>query len=200
MGQRFHPYGRATGIGLCWVWKGQKKKNKIRGNTIMRNIVLAAGLALACLAAPHPAEAQSYGNSAFTQAFGRCSGRTCVVRFNPGGELETFLAASAAVRAGAKRLVVIDGPCYSACAIFADLTRDKVCITERASFGFHKARVFASLRGSRGRRWREVARHDPKHSRDIASWVYRNGGFPSNGFTVMGPRAASRFWRKCEIR
>jgi hypothetical protein len=98
--------------------------------------------------------------------------------------------------------VVIDGPCYSACAIFADLTRSRVCVTDRASFGFHKARVLASSsRAVRGRRtWREVARHDPRHSRDIASWVYRNGGFPSNGFTVMGPRTASRFWRRCEIR
>lgn len=165
----------------------------------MRGIILAATLALACLAAPQPAEAQTRGN-AFNQAFGRCSGQTCVVRFSPGGEVGTFMAAAAAVRAGAKRLVVIDGPCYSACAIFADVTRDKVCITQRASFGFHKARVMASAASPRGRRkWREVARHDPRHSRDIASWVYRNGGFPSNGFTIMKSRTASRFWRRCKI-
>lgn len=167
----------------------------------MRSMILAAGLALACMAAPQPAEAQSYGNSAFNQAFGPCSGRTCVIRFNPGGNLRTFLAASAAVRAGAKRLVVIDGPCYSACAVFADVTRAKVCITDRASFGFHKARVLSAAASGRGsRKWREVARHDPRHSRDIASWVYRNGGFPAEGFTVMKSRTASKFWRRCKLR
>lgn len=166
----------------------------------MRSMILAASLALACLAAPQPAEAQTNGGNAFNKAFGRCSGRTCIVRFNPGGELRTFLAAAAAVRAGAKRLVVIDGPCYSACAIFADVTRDKVCITGRASFGFHKATVLTSSANARGKRkWREVARHDPRHSRDIASWVYRNGGFPSKGFTVMKSRTAAKFWRRCKI-
>jgi hypothetical protein len=171
-------------------------EKNIRGNT-MRSMILAAGLALVCLAAPQSAEAQTRGGNAFNKAFGRCSGETCIVRFNPGGEVNTFLRAAAAVRAGAKRLVVIDGPCYSACAIFADVTRDKVCITDRASFGFHKARVMASARGSR--RFREVARHDPRHSRDIASWVYRNGGFPSKGFTVMKASAAAKFWRRCRV-
>ncbi len=167
----------------------------------MRSMILAAGLALVCLVAPQSAEAQTRGGSAFNKAFGRCSGQTCVVRFNPGGNLRTFLAASAAVRAGAKRLVVIDGPCYSACAVFADMTRNKVCITNRASFGFHKARVLASAARGRGRgKWREVGQHDPRHSRDIASWVYRNGGFPSKGFTVMKSRTAAKFWRRCKVR
>lgn len=167
----------------------------------MRSMILCAGLALACLAAPQSAEAQNSGNSAFNRAFGPCAGKTCIVRFNPGGELKTFLAAAVAVRAGAKRLVVIDGPCYSACAIFADLTRNRVCITGRASFGFHKATVLASSANARGKRkWREVARHDPRHSRDIASWVYRNGGFPSEGFNVMKSRTAAKFWRKCKVR
>lgn len=41
---------------------------------------------------------------------------------------------------------------------------------------------------------------DPVHSRDIASWVHRNGGFPVNGMRVMNNREAGQFWRRCELR
>lgn len=153
----------------------------------------------ACLLFGGPSQAQSRGQQlAVHAAFGEC-GSTCVVKSNPGGSVRLFQAAAAEVLAGAKRLVVIDGPCASACVIFADLAREKVCITKRASFRFHKASLISVTAMADGsRRMRLVAREDPPHSDDINRWVYRNGGFPSQGLRVMSSRQAQAFWRSCE--
>ncbi len=157
-------------------------------------LCLAAWVAVAAGA---PAQAHQKAPNAFEAAFGSC-GDPCVVRFSPGGEVRTFLAAAHAVRSGAKKLVVIDGPCISACAIFADVARAKVCITDRAQFGFHKKRRFAvQPRAGRKAVVRELGRRDPPHSRDIANWVGRNGGFPSEGIRMMSSEQARQFWRRC---
>lgn len=168
----------------------------------MRTAFVAAGLLLSgLLLSSATAHAQSPGARAFDAAFGPCRGSTCVVRSNPGGDVRRFVAAARAVRAGAKRLVVIDGPCASACVIFADIARDRVCITDRATFGFHKATLFRAERRTGGeRRWRQIARHDPVHSADIDRWVRRNGGFPSRGLRMMDNRDAGQFWRRCQMR
>ena len=161
---------------------------------ILQISCLAACLLLAAYA---PAEARPNGGGAFTAAFGAC-GDPCVIRFNPGGEVHIFVLAARAVRAGAKKLVVIDGPCISACAIFADLARAKVCITSRAKFGFHKASGFAVQRRANGRATvRALGRRDPPHSRDIAGWVQARGGFPRDGLRIMSAKQARQFWRRC---
>lgn len=144
-----------------------------------------------------PAAAQS-ANQALRAALGGC-GEPCVIRYSPGGDVALFQAAAKAVRAGARRRVIIDGPCLSACAIFADMVRSRVCITSRASFGFHKASVFAVHTSSdgTGQKLRLVAREDPPQSRDISNWVRRNGGFPTRGMRTMSNRQAARFFRRC---
>jgi hypothetical protein len=161
-------------------------------------IALLAGLSLT-LFVPAAAEAQSRDQSV-RAVFGNC-GDPCVIRYNPGGELKSFQAAASAVRRGARRLVVIDGPCISACAVFADIARSRVCITDRAVFGFHKATLVSlrSLRNGRTVR-RELAVSDPPHSADIARWVKSRGGFPRHGFTRMSAREAASFWRRCSVR
>ena len=151
------------------------------------------------LAGEAPAEAHSR-DSAFVAAFGTC-GDPCVIRYNPGGDVAIFMQAAKAVRAGEKRLVVIDGPCISACAIFADVARAKVCITDRAEFGFHKASGFALQRRADGRTAiRALGRRDPPHSRDIAGWVNEQGGFPRDGLRVMSAKQARQFWARCAMR
>lgn len=146
-----------------------------------------------------PAQAQSR-DRALRAAFGSC-GEPCVIRYSPGGELTRFQAAAAAVRRGARRLVVIDGPCISACAVFADVARSKVCITDRAVFGFHKA-TLVSLRSLRSGLVvkRQLAVSDPPHSSDIARWVKQRGGFPRQGLRRMDSRQAAAFWRRCSLR
>lgn len=167
----------------------------------MHRLFLAAGLALAGLLLPATGQAQAPGSHAFEAAFGQCRGDVCVIRHNNGGEINRYIRAAQAVRAGAKRQVVIDGPCRSACAIFADIARERVCVTDRASFGFHKARLYqvAPARGGRPQ-FREIGRQDPQHSPDIAGWVHRNGGFPNQGYRTMNAQTATQFWRHCESR
>ncbi|MGQ2908727.1 MAG: hypothetical protein ACT6QU_12310 [Aliihoeflea sp.] len=153
---------------------------------------------VALLATSSISHAQSRG-SAYESVFGACRGDTCVIRDNPGGDVRKFLAAAKEIRRSGKR-VVIDGQCASACAIFADVARERVCITKRATFGFHKASVFRAQVTGNVRKWERIRRHDPEHSSDIANWVYRNGGFPVSGLNVMPASEGAKFWRRCELR
>ncbi len=123
-----------------------------------------------------------------------CEGDPCIVRNNPGGEIGAYRAAARELLRSGKR-VVIDGPCLSACAMLADQARSRVCVTSRAKFGFHKGFVMAHPMA--GGPMQLVKRFDPSHSRDVAGWVKKNGGYPARGFRVMGPRAAKRIWRSC---
>ena len=166
----------------------------------MHRCILAASLALAFLLLTSSGEAQTRGHAAFTQVFGPCAGDVCIIRHNEGGRIDGFVAAAQAVRAGAVRRVVIDGPCLSACVIFADIARERVCVTDRAQFGFHKARLYAVQPAYGGRsHYREVSRQDPRHSADIDGWVRRNGGYPHEGYLIMNVREASRIWQRCSL-
>lgn len=124
----------------------------------------------------------------------KCDSDPCVVSFNAGGEIGAFKAAARQIKASGRR-VVIDGPCLSACAILADEARNSVCVTKKARFGFHKG--FVLEQPMAGGPPRFVKRFNPKHSRDIAGWVSKNGGYPSRGFRFMNASAAKRIWRAC---
>jgi hypothetical protein len=151
-------------------------------------LVLGLLLALGLLAAPQEARADIVSRVL------NCEGNPCRVRFNAGGEIGAFRAAARAIRKSGRR-VVIDGPCLSACAILADQARRNVCVTANARFGFHQGYIVARPRG--GGSAFLVGRFAPSHSRDIAGWVKRNGGYPSRGWRVMGAPTAQRIWRRC---
>lgn len=121
---------------------------------------------------------KAYG---FAAGFLDACGYPCVIRENRGGSLHDFEMLAALVRVR-KTLIIIDGPCISACALFADMARQYVQITKSASFHFHKTSV----------------EEDPPQSPDIARWVNAHGGFPafiSNCLTQMPFEEARRFWR-----
>lgn len=122
-----------------------------------------------------------------------CSGNPCVVTRNPGGEVSSFKAAAREIRKTGRK-VVIDGPCYSACAILADMARSNVCVTKKGRFGFHKGYVVAAANDGN---MYLLRRYTPEHSRDIAGWVKKNGGFPSKGFRMMSNSSAGRYWKRC---
>ncbi len=112
----------------------------------------------------------------------------CRVTHNYGGMIYVFDAAANALLFGAKTRLEIDGHFYSAGAILADKVAyyrpERVCITPRASFRFHKT----------------SAESDPPHSHGVHAWVMQNGGYPSNKskeFLVMPYPEAKRFWRTC---
>jgi|GEM_PF-4902388 hypothetical protein len=134
--------------------------------------------------------------AAVTKVLGTC-GTYCLLHGNPGGTIGDFEKAAGAILAGAKRLIVIDGPCYSACVILADIARERVCVTRWATFGFHKAffskPVFIS--GTMVRLKEDLS--DPPQSPDILKWVAKHKGFPSYDMLVMPYSEALHFWRKC---
>jgi hypothetical protein len=145
-------------------------------------------LALGLLATPHAARADVVSDVL------KCDGDPCVVSFNSGGEVGAFKAAAREIKRSGRR-VVINGPCLSACAILADEARGSVCVTKKARFGFHKG--FVLEQPTAGGPMRFVKRFTPQHSRDVAGWVNRNGGFPNRGFRYMNASAAKRIWRGC---
>ena len=87
----------------------------------------------------YPAKAPMYSPSPFDLVFGNCGIRDpCFIAPNDGGQVYLFVQAARAVNRGDKNLVVINTACASACALFADMARERVCIGELAVFQFHK--------------------------------------------------------------
>jgi len=127
--------------------------------------------------------------SAFARVFFQC-GEPCVLSENDGGELALFLAAADEAKTNPHRLI-IDGPCRSSCAVYADRARDTICITENAEFGFHKALVYSADLSEM------LAVIEPPHSQDIRAWVVAQSGFPESGMLVMIADTARHFWRPC---
>src|SRR5882757_5669356 len=61
---------------------------------------------------------------------------------SPGGEVKQFLSLFGALRETGET-IAIDGPCYSACTlVLGTIPQDRICVTRRASLGFHAARLF----------------------------------------------------------
>lgn len=128
-----------------------------------------------------PAHALPPGSSLVREAVGGC-GNPCVIGYNDGGGIERFKMAGDAIRKGARKGLVIDGFCASACMVMADRARPRVCITERATFGYHKTN------------WGRPIPLRP----DLHRWVMRNGGYPSNSsYRMMSNYAARQFWPLC---
>lgn len=122
------------------------------------------------------------GSQAITRAIGECSD-PCVISGSNGGRIVDFRAAAAAIREGARKSVVIDGYCASACMTLAALARTKVCITSRAVFAYHKTNFNRPI---------------PLTS-DIDSWISRHGGYPDFDATpaLLPTQVAQSFWRQC---
>jgi dienelactone hydrolase len=123
------------------------------------------------------------GSQAVVRAVGDC-GDPCVISNSNGGRIVDFRAAAAAIQNGARKSIVIDGYCASACMTLAALARSKVCITSRAVFAYHKTNFNRPI---------------PLAS-DMNRWINRNGGFPEFNGTpgVLPSQVAQSFWRQCK--
>jgi hypothetical protein len=162
----------------------------------MRTFIACALAAPLMLVGIKPAAAS--WEAAFQAAFGPC-GEPCVIRSCPGGNVKLFTAAADAVRYGnVRRSIVVDGPWASACVLFADIVRSRVCITPRARFGFHKGTTHQLYFTPDYIIAVEKNRFDPVHSPDIEAWVRARKGYPARGLLVMPFRDAQRFWPVCQ--
>ncbi len=116
---------------------------------------------------------------------------------DPGGRIDQYLSRFEALRSSGER-VVIDGPCNSACTLMlGKLPRSQICMTSRASLGFHAAWTPDAMgRPVSSRMWTRVLWNNyPQH---IRTWISRHGGLTprmiylrGNELSHMYPRCGS---------
>jgi len=139
-----------------------------------------------------------YDKDPFETAFPHCS-NPCIVRDSPGGRQVIFERAAEAVLRGERDLVIIDGRCASACVLFADIAREKVCVTEEGWFALHKGYGPGWRIDRNGLRF-FIERFDPPQSKDILEWVDARGGFPTKGLVSMDDtKDIAKIWKLCQI-
>lgn len=141
-------------------------------------------LAGALFIASTPARALPFtpgGAAAVARVIGPCA-EDCVVRSNNGGSIVYFEDAAHVIRRARKKLI-IDGYCASACMVMADRARPRTCITERAVFAYHKTNYNRAI----------------PLSSDLHQWIMRQGGYPAFRGTpgIMPNQVAQRFFRRC---
>lgn len=72
-----------------------------------------------------------------------------VITYDQGGAIDDYIDKYTALRQSGGK-VVIDGPCISACTLVTGMIDpNKVCITPRASLGFHSASTYYRATGTK---------------------------------------------------
>jgi hypothetical protein len=118
----------------------------------------------------------SIGNSAWA---------TTRIQDDPGGRIDKYLQKFAKLRDSHEQ-VIIDGTCNSACTLLlGTIPRNKICMTKRASLGFHAAWVFDDDGNQvQSPLWTRVLwRNYPPTIRD---WITRNGGLTPHMIFLRG--------------
>ena len=117
---------------------------------------------------------------------------TIRIQDDRGGRIDKYLQRFAKLRDSGER-IVIDGTCNSACTLLVGtIPRGRICVTERASLGFHAAWVFdedGNQVQSRG--WTNVLwRNYPPTIRD---WIRRNGGLTPDMIFLRGKELTAMY-------
>lgn len=113
------------------------------------------------------------------------SAQTIDVHDNHGGRVADYSTRWAAHAARGVRVRIV-GPCRSACTVLlGHIPRNRICVTPRASFGFHLAR----LQTATDTLWRA-------YQPDIQAWINRRGGLSHNFIWMRAPETY-RFFKKC---
>jgi len=114
---------------------------------------------------------------------------------SPGGQVGPFLDLFERVRASGE-IVVIDGPCLSACTLVLSVVpNDRICVTRRAILGFHAARSI----DRRGRLYAEPEASEAvldAYPAPVRDWIRRRGGLTSRLLLLRG-RALTAIYPKC---
>jgi hypothetical protein len=154
-------------------WCPSIKKGLLAVRTILLPRILA-GIALGGFLAARPAAADVR------------------ILSSPGGPVVPFVELFEAVRQSGER-VVIDGPCYSACTlVLSMLPRERICVTRRASLGFHAAR-------SMDRHGRFYAEPEASaavlatYPQPVRDWIVRRGGLRSKLLVLRGRELVAMF-------
>jgi hypothetical protein len=107
------------------------------------------------------------------------------IRMDAGGRIDIYLNRYAAVRKSGQR-VIVDGPCLSACTVLlGTIPKDHICVTRRASFGFHAAWVPAG----RGRQAPSALGDRmlwANYPEPVREWIKRHGGLTKHIIYLRG--------------
>ncbi|MDE2330431.1 MAG: hypothetical protein KGK16_06595 [Bradyrhizobium sp.] len=113
---------------------------------------------------------------------------------SPGGQVGPFLDLFERVRASGE-IVVIDGPCMSACTLVLSVVpNDRICVTRRAVLGFHGARSM----DRRGRLYAEPEASEAvleTYPAAVRGWIRRRGGLSSRLLLLRGRELAAIYSR-----
>ncbi len=81
--------------------------------------------------------------------------------------------------------VVINGPCLSACTMYLSLPKGQVCVTKRATFGFHRASTPLSNKVV----WES-------YPEAVREWINKRGGLTAE-IKHMQPAEAQEIVDRC---
>jgi len=114
-----------------------------------------------------------------------------------GGQIGTYFNKYQSLRTSGET-VIIDGLCASACTIvLGSVPHDKICVTSRASLGFHAAWDFAA-------NGREVTNPDATQTlysmypSPVRRWIAARGGLKPQMIFLRGPELMSMY-RSCYL-
>jgi hypothetical protein len=109
-----------------------------------------------------------------------------------GGRIDRYIDKFETLRASGEQ-VVIDGPCLSACTlVLSAIPRDRICVTPRASLGFHAAWQFGRsgtpVRSPEGTEllWAAYPTH-------VRQWITRKGGLRTRMIYLRGRELAAMY-------
>jgi hypothetical protein len=112
-----------------------------------------------------------------------------------GGNIGEYWSRFTALR-DAKEQIIIDGICSSACTMVLGIVpRDRICVTDNASLGFHAAYRPGFL-GSRIVNEPATRTLMSIYPDGIRQWLARNGGLSTETIYLSGPELFALF-RKC---
>jgi hypothetical protein len=114
-----------------------------------------------------------------------CASATVRIHSDPGGRIDQYLSKYNQMRASGER-VIVDGSCNSACTLLlGSLPRDRICVTEQASLGFHAAwEPDASGRPVQSPAWTRVLWRN--YPGPIRHWISRHGGLTPHMIYLRG--------------
>jgi len=110
---------------------------------------------------------------------------TIEVVYDNGGRLTDYTARWAMHRREGA-YVRVTGPCYSECTmLIGQIPRDHICVTPKASFGFH----LAAAPGTTTALWKG-------YPTDIKAWISEHGGLTGEFLLLQAPEV-QRFFPRC---
>jgi hypothetical protein len=128
----------------------------------------------------------------FALSIATSANATIWIQSDSGGRIEDYLSRYQSARESKER-VVIDGSCLSACTLVLGIVpRDRICVTERATLGFHAAwEPDDTGRAVQSAKWTRVVWQTLPGS--IRHWISQRGGLRSQMLFLRGRELASLY-------